>query len=307
MLREAIDSVTSQSFGDWELVVVDDASDDGTAEWVGRLDDPRLRAIRLPAHLERGVARNRGLQAARGEFVLFLDDDDRLAPGALDALSRALERRPETVAAVGAAVRFGPEEQTERVPHPRRSSVRSVWREVLAGWDSGSGQVAFRARALREAGGWNERLTYWELGDLWFRVARLGPVVFLPDVVLEIRLHQGRSRPAPTATDARARLVAALPEHDRGEGARMLRARQFVLTADDARFRGDHRRALSAYVRAVSTAPLLVRSPLTRSDLLGNAAHVLPRALAGARVRAGVRRLRRVVHDSTAAEEREVK
>jgi glycosyltransferase involved in cell wall biosynthesis len=307
LLREAIDSVRSQSSVDWELVVVDDCSNDGTAEWLGRIEDPRVRSLRLSERLERTVARNRGLAAARGEFVVFLDDDDRLTPDALAALTGALARRPDAVAAVGAAIRFGPEEQKERAPHPRRASVRSIWREVLAGWDSGSGQAAFRVRPLREAGGWNERLTYWELGDLWFRVARLGPVVFLPDVVLEIRLHLGRSRPAATATDDRAGLVAALPEQDRREGARILRAREFVLAADDARFRGDHRRALSAYVRAVATSPLLVRSPLTRSDLIGNVAHVLPRALLGARGRAGARRLRRGARGRKASNERDVR
>jgi glycosyltransferase involved in cell wall biosynthesis len=292
LLREAVDSVRSQSFGDWELVVVDDASEDGTTEWVGRLDEPRLRTIQLPEQLERTVARNRGLEAARGEFVLFLDDDDRLAPGALDALSTALACRPEAVAAVGAAVRFDPDGQRERVPHPRRRSVRSVWREVLAGWDSGSGQAVFRARALREAGGWNEQLTHWELGDLWFRVSLVGPVVFLPEIVLEIRLHAGQSRPNPAAMDSRAGFIAALPEPDRSEAKRILRARELVLAGDEARFRGDYGPALSGYLRAAATAPLVVRSPLIRTDLLGNVAHVAPRALLGRRGRASLRRLR---------------
>jgi glycosyltransferase involved in cell wall biosynthesis len=291
LLREAIDSVASQSFADWEVVVVDDGSEDGTADWLGRIDDPRIRSLHLPDRLERTVARNRGLAAARGECVLFLDDDDRVAPGALRALSGALERRPEAVAAVGAAVRFGPDGQRERVAHPRRSSVRTIWREVLAGWDSGSGQAAFRTRPLRDAGGWNEELTYWELGDLWFRVALSGPVVVLPEVVLEIRLHAGQSRPNPAAMDSRIEFIAPLPEHDRPEAKRILRARELVLAGDEARFRGEHGRALSGYLRAAATAPLLVRSPLTRADLLGNVAHVAPRALLGRRGRASLRRL----------------
>lgn len=294
LLREAVGSMTSQTLEDWELVVVDDASDDGTAEWLEGLADPRMQWRRLPGRSERTVARNRGLELARGEIVLFLDDDDRLRPGALDALRTALDQHPEAVAAVGAAVRLGPD-GVRSVPHPGRRSVRTVWREVLAGWDSGSAQAAFRTSVVRDAGGWNERLTYWELGDLWLRIALRGPVAFLPDLVLEIRIHPGRSRPNVDTRDSRAGLVAMLPDRDRAEGARIVHARELVLAADEARLRGDHRRALSGYLRGVATAPLLVRSPLTRTDLLGNIAREVPRALLGRRGRAGLKRLRRMI------------
>jgi glycosyltransferase involved in cell wall biosynthesis len=292
LLREAIGSVERQSFADWELVVVDDASDDDTAPWLSGIEDPRIRSFRLPVRSERTVARNRGLAEARGQLTVFLDDDDRLAPGALAALNGALLRRPQAVAAVGAAVRFDLQGRRERARHPRRESTRTVWREVLAGWDSGPGQTAVRTDTLRTAGGWNEQLAYWELGDLWFRIARLGPVVFLPQTVLEIRLHPDQTLPSPLVTDPRLEFVPALPEPDRREAERILRARQLVLAGDDARFRGEYRGALGHYLRGMATAPLLLRSPLTRTDLAGNVGHVAPRALLGRRGRAGLRRLR---------------
>lgn len=302
LLREAVQSVRGQTGAEWELVVVDDASDDGTSAWLDQIDDPRVQPLSLPVHVERGVARNRGLALAQGNAVLFLDDDDLLAPGAVAALVEALERRPEAVAAVGAAVRFDPHGGRQWAPHPHRESVRSVWREVITGWDSGPGQALFITRALRAAGCWNEQLTYWELGDLWFRVARLGPVVFIPQTVLEIRLHAGQKRPNASSVDDRGAFVAALPEHDRKEGMRMLRARTLVLAADDARFRGEYRDALAGYLRAILTAPLLVRSPLTRTDLIGNLSRVTPRALLGRRGRAGVRRVRQLVERSGSGE-----
>src|SRR5204862_2452621 len=95
----------------------------------------------------------------------------------------------------------------ERAPHPRIAFTRTIWPDVLAGWDSGSGQALFRADRVRDAGGWNEALSYWELGDLWFRVARLGPVVLLPTTVLELRLHRGQTPPTPVARDPRPDLT----------------------------------------------------------------------------------------------------
>jgi glycosyltransferase involved in cell wall biosynthesis len=279
LLREAIDSVERQSFPDWEAVVVDDASDDETSSWLEHLNDRRIRPIRLDRHSERSVVRNRGLQEAQGDFVLFLDDDDRLTSAALARLCGALGRRPDAVAAVGANVRFDPTGRRERAPHPRFGFTRMIWRDVLAGWDSGSGQALFRADRVREVGGWNEELSYWELGDLWFRVSRLGPVVFVPATVLELRLHPGQAPPGPGTRDPRPDLVRLLPARERGRAKRLVAARQLVHDGDDARFLHQHRRAVGCYLRAVRMAPLLLRSPLTRPDLVANMAREMARLL----------------------------
>ncbi|WP_415952134.1 CDP-glycerol glycerophosphotransferase family protein [Streptomyces sp. KLOTTS4A1] len=92
-LRECLESVLAQSFTDLELIVVDDCSPDAcaaiAAEYAER--DPRLRLIRLAEHSGTGAARNTGAEHARGEFLLFLDGDDLLLPGALDTLDASLD------------------------------------------------------------------------------------------------------------------------------------------------------------------------------------------------------------------------
>jgi glycosyltransferase involved in cell wall biosynthesis len=288
-LREAIDSIERQSLSDWELIVVDDASDDDTSPWLEGHRDPRIRPVRLHRHSDRSAARNRGLREARGGGVLFLDDDDRLRPGALERLNRRLARRPKVVAAVGATVRFDTTGRQERAPHPRIGFTRTIWPDVLAGWDSGSGQALFRTDCVREAGGWKDGLSYWELGDMWFRVARLGPVAFLPTTVLELRVHPGQSTPDPRAKDPRPDLVGMLSESEREQAMRIVHARQLVHDGDEARFRRQHRRALGCYLRAVRTAPLLIRSPLTRRDLVRNMATETARFVAGRHGRRAVR------------------
>lgn len=83
-LPEAVASVQAQSLQDWELIVVDDGSTDGTGAWLDGLSDPRIRVVHQP---NRGVgaARNAALDIARGEFVTFLDADDALPPESLAA------------------------------------------------------------------------------------------------------------------------------------------------------------------------------------------------------------------------------
>lgn len=77
---------------DVEVVVVDDGSEDGTKPWLRSLDDDRVRAY-YQENAGAPAARNRGLKAARGTFVRFLDDDDWLEPGALVRAVRQMQQR----------------------------------------------------------------------------------------------------------------------------------------------------------------------------------------------------------------------
>jgi len=98
LLREAMDSVQRQSFGDWEHIIVDDGSDDGTAEEVERRAqaDPRLQYIRRTGE-KRGanVCRNIGVAECRAEYVVFLDSDDLLEPQCLAQRVAVLDRNQD--------------------------------------------------------------------------------------------------------------------------------------------------------------------------------------------------------------------
>lgn len=85
LLGLAVASVCAQSFADWELVVVDDGSSDGTVEWMGARGDPRIHCISLPHTGDVGRLRNEGARAARGPFLAFLDSDDLWHPAKLEA------------------------------------------------------------------------------------------------------------------------------------------------------------------------------------------------------------------------------
>ncbi|MEV6736899.1 bifunctional glycosyltransferase family 2 protein/CDP-glycerol:glycerophosphate glycerophosphotransferase [Streptomyces sp. NPDC051104] len=92
-LRECLDSVLAQSYTDFEVIAVDDRSPDGCGaildEYAAR--DPRVRVLHLPDNVGLGQARNAGLPHTGGDFLLFLDSDDTLTPGALRAIADRLE------------------------------------------------------------------------------------------------------------------------------------------------------------------------------------------------------------------------
>jgi glycosyltransferase involved in cell wall biosynthesis len=94
LLKRAIDSVFNQTFTDWELIVVDDASKDGTKEWIKaqkKAFPERFRAIVNPQNRERCYSRNVGIEHAKGLYVAFLDSDDYHLPHHLHTLHQAIQ------------------------------------------------------------------------------------------------------------------------------------------------------------------------------------------------------------------------
>lgn len=88
LLRAAVKSALAQTYGNVEVIVVNDASTDNTMTGIDTISDPRLRTLSLPDNLGPSAARNAGTHAARGEWLCYLDADDRILP---DMLSRLMD------------------------------------------------------------------------------------------------------------------------------------------------------------------------------------------------------------------------
>lgn len=112
-LAEALDSIAVQSFGDYELLAIDDGSNDGSAERVARYAarDRRIRLLR-PGRVGFVAAVNLGLEAARGEWVARMDADDRMHPQRLQRQWQTIAADP-ALALVGTRVRLFPEGQIQ--------------------------------------------------------------------------------------------------------------------------------------------------------------------------------------------------
>ena len=98
LLRETMDSVAAQTFSDWEHLVVDDGSDDGTAEEVAKraAEDPRIRYIpRTGDRPGANVCRNLGVAESRSDLIVFLDSDDLLAPECLQRRAAVMGRNQD--------------------------------------------------------------------------------------------------------------------------------------------------------------------------------------------------------------------
>lgn len=295
LLKDAVASVQAQTLADWELVVVDDASSDGTEAWLTAYPDPRVRHLRLGTHVERSAARNRGVAAASGRYLLFLDDDDRLLPTALQLLLRAAADDPDAVAVVGGYSVSDDRGNRRRASSPRRRARRSHWRDALFGAGVNLvGRALVRTDAIRDLGGFTEDLTFAEDWDLWLRLTKRADVVSIPDVVFDYALA-----PRPMSSlDARTAMQRIVESHmttldvsEKRIATRMIEVRNRHGEASDALSALEFRAALRGFVRAIASYPSVLSSPVVRPQLVRGLGKACVGVVIGRRGSMFVRRL----------------
>jgi glycosyltransferase involved in cell wall biosynthesis len=271
-LKEAVGSVSAQDYPSRETIVVDDASADGTWEWLSSLGDPQVRIFRQPHHRERSAARNLGLCNAQGEFVLFLDDDDLLAPGALSYLCEAARREPQALAVVGARISFDDRGHWYRPPHPRWAFTCKAWPDILFGCIPPQGQTLVRRDTLLAAGGWNESWRVGEDHEIWLRLVTEDSVIaIVPKIVRKMRIHPGQTPLIVSPRDwvnLRRDFVRRLSSPFQALGHRIHQAQRLHFLAGRYQARHQYRKAVCFQLRAIARAPTLLARPLPATLLL---------------------------------------
>jgi LmbE family N-acetylglucosaminyl deacetylase len=198
-LAQALDSVSLQTYPHIEVVVV--AARPEHRPLPGHCGPFTLRLVQTDAPLPRGHAANRALAQARGEWLLFLDDDDWLMPGHIARLAQVATRQPEALAVytgislVDAQGR--PMGQTFDLPF---DAIRQ-----LAGNLAPIHAVLFSAKVLALGCRFDESLALYEDWDFWLQLAKLAPMVHLPGVSAVYRIHDSsgvHAEPGPTGAAA---------------------------------------------------------------------------------------------------------
>ena len=202
-LRETLESVFAQDFDSFEVVFVDDGSEDRTGEIAQSF------AVRYVRQANQGLpaARNAGLALARGDLVAFLDDDDILPPTKLSSQVRYLDAHPETGCVLGRQ-----EWIFDGVDPPQMA------RDPIFGELGGIQLVTamIRRHVLEELGGFDPSYRYAEDRDLFIRMREHGvEIAVLPDVVLHKRLHGSNMTMDPPSTHPMLRSLREKLERER--------------------------------------------------------------------------------------------
>ncbi len=182
LLEEALQSVEDQTWKDYECIVVDDGSDDGTCELMSRY--PGIRYIRQDHTGMPGAPRNRGVTEAGGEWIAFLDSDDLWLP-------RKLERQTAVLDEMTAAGMSSPLIHTREiwdrggrtVSQRKQKHARDgdLFADSLKKCIIGPSTVLIHRETFLETGGFNEELEIAEDYELWLRITDRYPVRYIDE------------------------------------------------------------------------------------------------------------------------------
>jgi glycosyltransferase involved in cell wall biosynthesis len=272
-IAEAVGSVLASEFRDWELLILDDGSTDGSVSMAGQVakGDSRVRIIELP-HGGIAATRNAGLEHARADYVANLDSDDAMFPHRLALQVAYLDAHPECVAVGSRSVVVDADSRPVGMVG-RYFTHEDIDGSLLDGNGGaiGNDSAMIRRRVALSVGGYAPQLqTSGEDHDMWLRLAEAGRLVCLPDVLNRYRIHQSnaslgegsRERRLPVTIDnlsrafARRGITGRVPEKvpplplSAGEKGRDRALTQY--------YQGDRRRAA---MRVLAVAAMHPRTP----------------------------------------------
>ncbi len=185
-LKETLDSVFAQTYKDYEVIVVDDGSTDGTKDMLDR-SGYKLR-YQWQANAGVAAARNVLIKLAKGEFIAFIDSDDLFLPNAIERLLGAIENESGNVIAYSSYLRIDPNGKVigkcKRKLHNGYITTqlfRSIFVHTLGSM--------FPKKILKDIGGFDESLLVAEDYDLWLRLSLKHRFVALPEPTAKRRRH----------------------------------------------------------------------------------------------------------------------
>lgn len=210
LLPRAVRSVLAQNYDDYELIVVDDCSTDGTPKVMQTLTDSRVRAVRHSNNAGASAARNTGIRLARGEYVAFLDDDDEWDGRKLSRQVQVLDAADPRVGLV-----YTWYDYVDSPGGVRRSGGRSVAvgdiSEHMLGWELPAPTSAYmvRSTAVRQIGGFDEALVVGEDRDFLARISERWHVAVVPEVLMLMHGGHARSEQWSGASESKAAYIAS--------------------------------------------------------------------------------------------------
>lgn len=211
LLTRAVASVLHQTSPEFELLIVDDGSDDATPAVAAAIEDHRVRVLWQGQHQGVAAARNRAAREARGTWLTFLDDDDEYFPGYLERMKDAVAYAPAETGFAWSGIRkvrdtdqgVLPVADDLWIPTARSLSEQPglFLRECRIGTGCG---LAVRRNVLLGLGGFDEDLPCASDAEFILRLARSSRFTVVPEILVVVHAHEGLHRSRGTVSKSRA-------------------------------------------------------------------------------------------------------
>lgn len=183
-VRKTVESVLRQTFDDYELVIIDNESNDGSSEIVASFTDPRIRIVRLEENVGVSNARNKGVELSTAPYITFLDADDWWEPTFLEEMRGLIVRHPDA-GIYGAGYHIVKNDKKRVAPIGIEENFTEgeinyckVYAKTLC-MPLTSISVAIPRAVFDESGGFKPHLKLGEDFDLWIRITLRHKAVFL--------------------------------------------------------------------------------------------------------------------------------
>lgn len=191
-LCEAISSILNQTLKDFEFLIINDGSTDGTAKILQSYRDPRIKIINNKKNLGLTKSLNKGLKAAKGEYIARMDADDISLPERLERQIEIAKKNP-WIAVIATGVEFFVDAFNKKnivdLGQSGNETELVEFGDLLKTNILAHGSVLFKKRNILALGGYNEKFEKAQDYDLWLRVAKQGKIIKLKEILYLKRLH----------------------------------------------------------------------------------------------------------------------
>jgi len=263
-LRPAVESILNQTFGDFEFIIIDNASTDATCAILDSYGDPRIVRVRNDNVLTLTQSLNKGLALARGDYIARQDADDISAPERFARQVALLDAQPDTVL-VGTHVRMIDERGAAFAMFAPPVDPGALYETLPSANPFAHSSCMFRRETALAAGGYPSQYAFAQDLALWLLLARKGRLAMIDQPLLNLREHRGQTTQAPTYRILRhqesivifeaAQRLPGLSLEARRKGRAHL-ARLHGMLARDLLLSGHAFSATAALVRGLLLSPL---------------------------------------------------
>jgi len=192
MLKRAIDSVLSQTYKDFELIIVDDGSKDNTRQVAESYKDKRIRFFQHKTTKGASAARNTGIKKVRGKYLAFLDDDDEWIPKKLEKQMPIIINSSKKVGLVYGWMEYFQDGKSIKVYNPKLKG--NVFKSMLSTQAiGGCPTLVIKKEVIQKVGLFDENLPRGNDGDFIRRISKYYLVDFIPEIVANVYVgHKDR-------------------------------------------------------------------------------------------------------------------
>lgn len=197
-IEEAINSVLSQTYKNFELIIVDDVSTDNSIELVKKYDDPRIKLFVNKINVHTSGTVNRAINLSKGEIIAVLHSDDKYEPDFFEEIIKAYNKYPDKKVFVTGVYNYHSDINTLKSWYPYKTEgvqnkLQALIKLTLANNIGNGVNVALHRSCLENTGLFSTKFKYLADYDMWWRLSEKYDFVYIPKLLGYYRIHDSNT------------------------------------------------------------------------------------------------------------------